>query len=446
MSEYTVPPPAESNRVNEHTRWNFITIIAESTSFQTGRAWVDPSSVLPLFITALTPSTTVVGLIPVLQRLGFLLPQLPVAALVGHRPRRAPFLRWGVFFGRLPFLIFVAYLFLNGIGNPALTIAFLMISMFSVHGGNGFVAVPWQDIIAKSIPVFLRGRFWGTLMFSHSVGGFAVGFAVRYLLGPAGPEFPDNYFLCFLFAAILFTGSTIGCALVREPIRPVLEQPDRLRDVVAAIGPMLRDRPEFRSLVIVGLFGLGIAFSLPFYIVYATTQLGVPDYMAGIYISASTLGAAVFSIIWGRLNDSRGPRALLRAGCACVFVTPISALLVPEVCRFLTPIIPQALDALPYAYSIIFVIGRAAMIALFMGTINYVFEIADDQQRPRTIGVFNTLSAPGALLPLLIGWALDYVSYVAVFSVLAAAGLGTWLVSLRMADPRARLDRAAGSQ
>jgi len=69
---------APSNDFTEHTRWNFAAIVSESASFQTGRAWSDPSAVLPLFIGALTPSTVVIGLIPVLQRLGFLLPQLHV--------------------------------------------------------------------------------------------------------------------------------------------------------------------------------------------------------------------------------------------------------------------------------------------------------------------------------------------------------------------------------
>jgi MFS family permease len=273
-------------------------------------------------------------------------------------------------------------------------------------------------------------------MFSHSVGGFAVGFAVRYLLSPTGPRFPNNYFLLFLFAAIFYTGSTIGCALIREPVRPVLERPDRLRDVVAAVGPMLRRHRAFRSLVLVGLLGFGLAFSLPFYIVYATTQLGVPEYMAGVYIWASTLGAAVFAIVWGRLNDRRGPRAVLRGGCTFVLVTPLAALAVPALCRLLAPVWPGALQALPYLYAIVFLSGRSALIALFMGTINYVFEIASDQERPRYIAAFNALSAPGALLPLLMGWVLNFASYTVVFLAVAVAAAGTSLVSWRMPDPR----------
>lgn len=432
---------APSDDLTEHTRWNFAAIVSESTSFQTGRAWSDPSAVLPLFIAALTPSTVVVGMIPVLQRLGFLLPQVPVASVVGHRPRRAPYLRWGVLVGRLPFLLFVAYLWVRGMSNPGAALWFLLLAHFCVALGNGFVAIPWQDIIAKSIPPRLRGRFWGTLMFSHAAAAFGVGFGVRYLLGPDGPGFPRSYLILFTLSAAFYTMSTIGCALIREPIRPVLKRAEPLREVIAAARPLLARRPEFRALVLIGLLAFGLAFTMPFYIVYATEELGVEPEMAGVYIWAAMLGGAFFSLVWGRLNDRRGPRAVVRAGCLFTMLAPLLAISIPIATRAAANVFPAAEGALPYLFGLVFVVAQSSMAALFMGTVNYVFGLATDEERPRYIGLFNTLSAPGAAVPLAVGWLLNWLPFPPVLAMLAACGAGVVALSQRMPEPKTEQGR-----
>ena len=433
---------APSNDFTEHTRWNFAAIVSESASFQTGRAWSDPSAVLPLFIAALTPSTVVIGLIPVLQRLGFLLPQLPMASVVGHRPRRAPYLRWGVLVGRFPFLLFVAYFWMRGLSSPGTVLWFLLLSYFSVALGNGFVAIPWQDIIAKSIPPRLRGRFWGTLMFTHAIAAFGVGFVVRHLLGPHGPGFPRSYLILFTLSAVFYTMSTIGCALIREPIRPVLKRREPLRKVIAAARPLLARRPEFRSLVSIGVVAFGVVFTMPFYIVYATGELGIEPEMAGVYIWAAMLGGAFFSLLWGRLNDRRGPRAVLRAGCLFAMLAPLLAISIPIATRAAARALPPVEEAMPYLFGLVFVVGQSAMGALFMGTINYVFGLATDEERPRYIGLFNTLSAPGAAFPLAVGWLLNSLPFPAVLAMLAACGAGVVVLSQRMPQPKT--ERAFG--
>lgn len=419
----------------EHTRWNFAVIVTEAAAFMTGLAWADPVVVLPLFIHALTPSTVLVGLVTTLQRLGYALPILPVAAILGHRPRRLPFLRWGVFFGRLPFILFVIYLWTRGVGNATLVIAFMMIAFASVSAGNGFVAVPWQDIIAKSIPTQLRGRFFATMQFSSAVAAFGVGFAVRWALGPAGPAFPVNYTLLFTLAAVFFTISTIGCAIVREPVRPVMEQPESLRGIIASALPLLRQRPEFRSLVLISVLAFGLSLTMPFYVVYAKTQLHVADHMAGIYIWAAVLAGAPLSLLWGRINDRRGPRAVLRGACALVIAPPLLAVLVPAAAHLAGGPFPAVERALPYLFAVVFLAGGSTWGSLWMGSNNYLYELATHEERHRYIALLNTLAAPRALFPLAIGWVLTFLPYRTVFLLLAALGLIAALVSQRMPQP-----------
>ena len=418
----------------EHTRWNFVFIVMEASAFMTGMACVDPVAVLPLFIHALTPSTVIIGLVTTLQRLGYTVPQLPMAAILGHRPARLPYLRWGVFFGRLPIIFFVIYLWTHGVGNSTLALAFMIVAFVSASTGNGVVAVPWQDIIAKSIPSNLRGRFFGTMHFTTALATFGIGFLVRWALGPHGPGFPVNYTMLFTLAAVFMTISTIGCGILREPIRPVLERPQSLRDLVAG-APELLHRQGFRSLVLVSLLAFGLSFTTPFYIVYATTELGIPQQMAGIYIVAAVLSGAPLSLVWGYLNDRRGPRAVIRGACMLVSLVPILALAVPALTAAAGAAVPGLQKALPYTFALVFLAAGASAAPLWMGTNNYLFELSGHEQRPRYIALLNTLAAPRTLFPLLTGWILTLLPYTVVFRLLALLGVAVAIISWRLPLP-----------
>lgn len=425
-----------SSWAEEHTKWNFVVIGAESAAFQAGLVWADPVTVLPLFIGRLGGSTVVVALMTILQRLGWILPQLVMAAVVGHRPNRRPYLRWGVLLFRMPFLAFVGYLWWRGVASSGVVLTFMLLAYFSVALGNGFVALPWQDIIAKSIPAQIRGRFFGVMQFATATMTMGVGLVVRYLLGPKAPAFPTNYTILFSLTAVFFSLSTLGCWLVREPIRPVLERPESVRQILAGIGPFLRREQGFRYLTLVAMLGMGMALTTPFYIVYATQRLGVPPQTAGVYIWAATLGGAASSLVWAHLNDKRGPRAAIRAGTTCTFLTPTLALLLPALARGLEVLHGGRVEILPYLFGLVFLAAGSSMNGMWIGTNNYLFDLASHQERPRYIAILNTLAVPGAAIPVVVGVALKSVPYPLVFAGLAAVGAAVFGLARRMPPVR----------
>jgi MFS family permease len=181
---------------------------------------------------------------------------------------------------------------------------------------------------------------------------------------------------------------------------------------------------------------------MPFYVVYAKTELGVTEEMAGVYIWAMTLGGAVASVVWGYLNDSRGPRAVLRGTTALLIATPLLALSIPAVVSVVARPMPAVGVALPYLFGLVFVaIGSSILVfvaigssinALWFGATNYLFDLAGDEDRPRYIGVFHLCTLPATLGAIIIGWLLEHVSFAAVFLLVASCGAGALLSSLRM--------------
>lgn len=421
----------------EHTRWNFPVLVTETAVFMSGLAWVDPATVLPLFITRLGGTPLLVGLVTVLQRLGYMLPQLPMAAILGHRPRRAPVLRWGVLIGRLPMMAFAIYLWTAGVEAKAVVLAFMLFAYFSTAAGNGVVAVPWQDIIAKSIPSELRGRFFASMQFTTSLSTIGVALAVRWFLGPAGPHFPRNYTILFTLLAAFFTISIIQCWMIREPIRPVLESPQSIGEIIRGAAPLLRENRAFRSLVFAGLLGFSLTFTTPFYMVYAKVKLDVPEAMAGVYILAMTLSSASFGWIWGRLNDRYGPQSVVKGSCLMLASAPLLAVILPATMRGLGA-------GLHYVLALVFVAAGAATAGMWMGLMNYLFELSSHEDRPRYIALMSWLSAPGAFAPLLIGWLLGYLQFPTVFGLMALCGAAAVAVAWRM--PALTPERSAGKE
>jgi MFS family permease len=420
--------------IYQHTRWNFGMFIAEATFYMAGLTWVDASAVLPLFVGRLGGSTVIVGFVAAMQQLGWKVPQVFMAAALGHRRRKLPFLRWPILIGIMPFLGLVAYLWTAGTGRVGVVLWLVVIAFTSLSLANGVLGISWQDIIAKSIPPRLRGRFFGTMHFATAVTAFAIGFAVRAALGPGGPGFPRGYILLFTATGVFMVLCTVGCWLVKEPVRAARDQPQSVGEILRGTLPMLREEPGFRALVTMGLFALGVSTSMPFYVVYAKRALGVADAAAGTYIWAMTLGGAIASPLWGHLNDRHGPRSVLRGTACLIAATPLLALLVPAGVRAL----PALTGALPYLFGLVFLSAGSSMNAIWFGASNYLLELTGDEDRPRYIGVYHLCTLPAALGALLIGWLLSRLPFAAVFLLVAASGAGAVVTAWRMPEEGAR--------
>ena len=92
---------AETEFARRHFKRNFFLGVSNGVLFHFAWAFTGTSTVLPLFISRLTPSEILIGLASTLEALGWFLPQIAIAAMTLHRRRqlpvyiRAAFLRGG---------------------------------------------------------------------------------------------------------------------------------------------------------------------------------------------------------------------------------------------------------------------------------------------------------------------------------------------------------------
>jgi hypothetical protein len=93
--------------------------------------------------------------------------------------------------------------------------------------------------------------------------------------------------------------------------------------------------------------------------------------------------------------------------------------------------------AMPYAYSLVFLLNGATWGGLWMGFTNYVLEISPVDIRPLFLGIQATLSSPTVLMPVLGGLMLNMLRFEVLFGLVAACGVFSVIYAHGLKEPRA---------
>lgn len=415
-----------------HTTWNFVVILTDASFWAFGLAFVDPVAVLPVLLVELSGSEVVVGLMGALQRAGWLIPQLLAASFVLHRPRKKPFVFYPCLATRLPFLAAAIVLNLDYAATHRMVALLVVMGAYGAFFfGEGLVGPPWHDICARTVPPRLRGRFFGGMQFFGGLFAIAAAVIVRRVLADDSLPFPRDYGRLFMYLFIAMMISNAFLALIREPHGPAMAEAQSLSRIIRSIPSTLRARVRLRRAVIGQLLCHTAGMAVPFYAVYAHTQLHLPKGSGGIFVGAATVGAVGASVVWAFLNDRFGSTVVIRWTSTLVIATPVTALLVPPVARALA-----AEEWLTYMYAIVFVLNGALWGGMWLGFTNYVLEIAPAAIRPLYLGLQATLLSPAILMPLLGGWLLAVISFESLFAIVAVVGVGAVVYVRRLPEPR----------
>jgi MFS family permease len=397
--------------------------------FQASAAFGSIHTVLPSFVALLTSSTIAVGLMASIQGVGEVVPQMFTAYLIEDRPRKKSYLLAIITIRWVSWAI-LAFLTLSfGITRPNLVLAVLigLFGLFSMAGGMGTVI--YADIFSKAIPARRRGRFTGLRQLLGYLLAIGAGYVVKLILGDPGRfPFSGNYALIFALSAACLLVAFTGFALIREPVYPVKKLSASLGHLLRRALVLARMNANFRRLLAArGLTTAVLALS-PFYVVYAQSKIGVDAGMVGLYLSAQMAGAALSNPLWGWMGDRYGKRAVIAGTAITGGLAPLLSLLAPYT---------SAALFLP-----VFACLGATLSGTRLGYSNFILEMAPVELRPTCVALQNTLLAPVALLPLIVGALIEAWSY----PVLLAAGIAlmalTFYLALRLLDPRHGADGA----
>ncbi|MFN3226278.1 MAG: MFS transporter [Hyphomicrobiales bacterium] len=387
-------------------RRRFWHVAGAGSAFQAGSAAVDSATVMSALVFQLTGSAVAVGAVSSILRLGWLLPQLFVGYFAGRGASSMPFYVVGAF-GRTAAIAMLAIALWVGanLGWTYAALGTVTLVLWLLYAFlSGIVGVPYNDIVARSVPSERRSRMLSIRFFGGGIVALLVAALADRLLRTL--DFPVSYSAVLGIAACLMLVSSFIFTAMGEPEQTMPTKAATsftayLREGAATF----RDDPVFRRFVFAQWCGGAVLIAAPFFIV-AANGLGVSLENVALLLGAQTVGALAGNPLWGWWGDSRGKLSLMR-GIAVARTAPQIALLV----LLLIPVPPEA--AMPVLLVVFFVLGALAN-GLTIAVIGLLMEISPDDRRPAYSGYFNALTAPAFVLPLVGGFAV--------------ATLGTWIV------------------
>lgn len=364
-------------------------------------------AIIPLFVSHLTDSALLIGLVPAIHSVGWQFPQLLTAGWVARLRRYKPVVMWLTIHERLPFLGLAAVAwFLPQLGpRAALALTFLLL-VWQGFGG-GFTANPWTNMISKIVPDRLHGTFFGSqaAAFSAMAGVSAVvaGVMLQEL------DAPLDFTACFLAAAAAMAISYLVIAFTREPQGPPKETAEHPSAFWGNSFEILKRDRNFSTFLGVRILSQFAGMAFAFYIVYAVRAFAMNEALVGAFTGFLLVSQVVLSPLMGRLSDRWSHRGVMILGA---LAATSSALLA------------WAADAPGWFYPI-FLMEAVAMIAIWTIPIALTVSFAKrEEERPLYIGLSNTLSAPATILaPVFGGWLADAAGFRATFLLSAACGL-----------------------
>jgi MFS family permease len=401
--------PTLEESVREHLKHNITVNLLDGAFFGLGWGFGSIGTIVTLFVSRMTHSAILIGLIPAIHAVGWQFPQLFMANSVSRLRRYRPMVMLMTIHERLPFLgLALIALFMTTLGmKTALVLTFIILIWQGL--GAGFTANPWQSMIAKIIP------FANILI---SVAAIASGYILDKVHDPL------NFAICFVLTFAGMGISFIFLGLTREPVDNEKTIPAIQSSPWKGGLEILRRDKNFANFILVRLLTQFATMGFAFYIVYGLERFGMSDFTAGLMTAALTITQTVANALMGWLGDRLGHRSMLIAGSVAITLSSLLAWGAPS---------------LNWMY-LVFILSGLANVAYWTIGMAITTEFGNEETRPTYIGLSNTLVAPFTIIaPLLGGWIADATGFQTTFMIsavggLVVAGLLFWLVR----DPRPR--------
>ncbi len=390
----------------------FWKIAGAGVAFQAGAAAVDSATIVANLVDRLTGSLFAVGAASAVLRLGWLLPQVIVGFLAQRAGKSMMFYVVGAV-GRAFCLALIAVLLAFTVDLPGAWAAGGFLALWTLYAFiSGIVAVPYNDIVGRSIPSHARSRMLALRFFGGGVLALGIALVIQRLL--ATTDFLTAYALIFALASGLMVISSLSFISVGEPpSRRAAPTPASFRDFVQDGVTVLRTDVRFRLFLFTQWLGGATLMALPFYVV-AANRLGLEISAVAILLGAQTTGSLLSNAVWAWIGDRFGKLSLLESVGLLRVVPPVAVL-------GLIAGSGHSDDIALAAFALLFVAIGALVNGMTISYLGYLMEISPDDRRPAYSAYFNAFASPAALLPLIGAAIADLISLEVVFALAVAA-------------------------
>jgi MFS family permease len=407
--------------VVKHFRRNFFANFFDAGFWFFGDSFVAAYTILPVFMSTLTDSPIIIGMMPALADAGWFLPQLFFARYLEGKNRRLPIvLKLGIL-DRIPFL-FLAFgtLLIPRVGKNIAIGLFITIILFKTFT-SGLMALPWQELIATVIPVSHRGRYWGYSLIFGKFTGILGSVVTGVML--SNVAYPLNYAYMFTLG---FCAVAISYIFLRLNVEPEIERASSSAQsglkTWEKMKVILKKDSNFRiylvnrGFVFMGWMGMG------FISVYGISKYNLPLSYSAIFTGILFFFQIIGFATWGNFGDKNGYKRVIEYSNLIFLLGLIILLLVQTEWG-----IYLAFGTLSLAYS-----GE------YIADQNIAMEFGNENDRPTYIGMSKTLTGPVLLMgPIIGGGIVRFFGYQSMYLIsLIFSSIAFLIIKFLVAEPR----------
>jgi MFS family permease len=448
------------NARSVNVKRNYTLGILNGTLVNFGLAFIDPFTVLPVFITRLGGSSFLIGLSTAAYSAGWFLPQVFVARYAGARPFVLGIYRAMSVFRIAAWVCVITVVFTVDVAFSQLFIWMVIACLFINTVCAGIAGIPFLEVASKTIPVQRRGSFFGLRRLSGGLLGILAGVIVAVVLGGhssatwtsgwlygtvekavgaaglLGHRFPYNYGVLIVIGAVLSAIGLLLFGLIREPAATVTHPVPTLREHLSRGFSLLKKHDNYRLFFLVRVSWQFTSMAFPFYSAYAYKTLGFSESSVGVFVSIWVGSGVLSNYLWGKLADSRGNRIVLVVTALISLAPPLMILLLTRGSAGVSEGGPS--QTVFWVVASTYLINGFARSGRFITNMTYLLEFAPEDNRPLYVGFMNSLSFPFMLSPALGGVVVQVFSFETLFTLSMGFAAINVVLSARLIEPRFR--------
>jgi|GEM_PF-2833343 len=269
-------------------------------------ALISVVAILPVFLSHLGASNTVLGALPAIWTLAVYLPGPFGSHFTSHLPlrRQAVFLFHVV--SCVPWVLMASWFWFGGRhAHPWLDIAVVLLLWGTSWAFMGLFMPVWINFIGKVTRPELRATSFGVIFFFQTLMGVIGGWIANRILASSLP-FPQNYAVGFLIAGVCMSlGAFFFLPIVEDP-GATAPQGQAVRTVLHHIREVLTDRGGVRVYLSLMVLTVGGWILVSYYAVFAEKRFGLRPQDSAIFTAVCMAGQMLGSLVTGIVGDRFG--------------------------------------------------------------------------------------------------------------------------------------------
>ncbi len=375
---------------------NFAGFIWHAIFLALTMAFVEVNTVIPSMIMESGGQGFAVGLSTAIMVGIPLLVQLLFASYLTIKPRKKPYLIFGIYL-RIAALFGIGFLLRSSFESATLLfLIFVVLSIFSFSGV--FAGICYTDLLGKGVALQDRKSFMTFRQIAGSGLSLLGAFFARHIV--SNVKYPNNYSIMFFIAGSSLVIASFGFFVLKEKKVDTKKMPDFWTIVKSIPSTLKRDSNLLNYILFTNFTGFGLVL-IPFYVMLAKKSFGLSGENVGNFLLFQMGGMLLAGFMWRRFLNKSSLKKLLQRCVIIGSLIPILSLILAKTTVEM--------------FIVIFMLSAITLSARKISFEWLLIEITNDENRSLYTGIAGALNLVTALIPLLLGTMIETIGFLPVF-------------------------------